>query len=203
MKDILSRKSVVAFILLALLGAFGPALLPRSPYEFAGAPFARPVWWRSGSLPANVSYDVTAAETSVRWDKKPPAIFALAGTVKARPEADVSIIWRTPERDYKLAEMSGESEYWLNLDGRDMIFKQALGLPLISRSVDYLFPSAGDYKLIVRGADSVSLRLSMPGERCGLLGTDQRGRDVFTLLIYGIRASLIIGVSATLIATTY
>ena len=40
MKDILSRKSVIAFILLALLGAFGPALLPRSPYEFAGAPFA-------------------------------------------------------------------------------------------------------------------------------------------------------------------
>ena len=64
-----------------------------------------------------------------------------------------------------------------------------------------LFRSAGDYKLIVRGADSVSLRLSMPGERCGLLGTDQRGRDVFTLLIYGIRASLIIGVSATLIAS--
>ena len=94
MKDILSRKSVIAFILLALLGAFGPALLPRSPYEFAGAPFARPVWWRSGSLPANVSYDLTAAETSVRWDKKPPAIFALAGTVTTRPEADVSIIWR-------------------------------------------------------------------------------------------------------------
>ena len=77
----------------------------------------------------------------------------------------------------------------------------SLGLPLISRSVDYLFPSAGEYKLIVRGADSASLRLSMPGERCGLLGTDQRGRDVFTLLIYGIRASLIIGVSATLIAS--
>ena len=201
MKDILSRKSVIAFILLTLLGAFGPALLPRSPYEFAGAPFARPVWWRSGSLPANVSYDVTAAETFVKWDKKPPAIFALTGTVKARPEADVSIIWRTPERDYKLAEMSGESEYWLNLDGRDMIFKQALGLPLISRSVDYLFPCAGEYKLLVCGADSISLRLSMPGERCGLLGTDQRGRDVFTLLIYGIRASLIIGVSATLIAS--
>lgn len=201
MKDILSRKSVVAFILLALLGLFGPALLPRSPYEFAGAPFARPLWWRPGSLPANAAYDVTAAETSVKWDKEPPAIFALAGTVKAHPDAQVSIIWRTPEREYKLAELAGESEYWLNLDGRDMIFKQALGLPLISRSVDYLFPSAGEYKLIVRGADSVSLRLSMPGERCGLLGTDQRGRDVFTLLIYGIRASLIIGVSATLIAS--
>ena len=201
MKDILSRKSVVAFILLALLGLFGPALLPRSPYEFVGAPFARPVWWRTGSLPANAAYDVTAAETSVEWDKEPPAIFALAGKVKASPGADVSIIWRTPEREYTLAELAGESEYWLDLDGRDMIFKQALGMPLISRSVDYLFPSAGEYKLIVRGADSVSLRLSMQGERCGLLGTDQRGRDVFTLLIYGIRASLIIGVSATLIAS--
>ena len=163
MKDILSRKSVIAFILLALLGIFGPVLLPRSPYEFAGAPFARPVWWRSDSLPANVSYDVTAADFSVEWNKEPPAIFALVGTVKARPESRVTIIWLTPEREYTLAEFSGESEYWLNLDGRDMIFKQTLGLPLISRSVDYLFPSAGEYKLLVRGADSVSLRLSMPG----------------------------------------
>ena len=144
---------------------------------------------------------MTAADFSVEWYKEPPAIFALAGTVKARPESRVTIIWLTPEREYTLAELTGESEYWLNLDGRDMIFKQTLGLPLISRSVDYLFPSEGEYKLLVRGADSVSLRLSMPGERCGLLGTDQRGRDVFTLLIYGIRASLIIGVSATLIAS--
>ena len=89
MKDILSRKSVIAFILLALLGLFGPALLPRSPYEFAGAPFARPVWWRSGSLPTNVSYNITNAETSIRWNKKPPAIFALAGAVKARPVSEL------------------------------------------------------------------------------------------------------------------
>ncbi|OUO95127.1 ABC transporter permease [Cloacibacillus sp. An23] len=202
MKDILSRKSVIAFILLALLGVFGPALLPRSPYEFAGAPFARPVWWRSGTLPANVSYEINSAETSITWDKNPPAIFSLSGKIKASPESRVTVTWRTPERKFLLAELSGESEYWLNLDGRDMIFKHALGLPLISRSVDYLFPRAGVYELRVEGAgEDISLRLSLPGERCGLLGTDQRGRDVFTLLIYGIRASLIIGVSATLIAS--
>jgi len=34
-----------------------------------------------------------------------------------------------------------------------------------------------------------------------LLGTDQRGRDVLTLLIFGIRTSLIVGISATLIAS--
>ena len=33
------------------------------------------------------------------------------------------------------------------------------------------------------------------------MGTDQRGRDVFTRLIYGIRTSLIIGISATIIAS--
>lgn len=35
----------------------------------------------------------------------------------------------------------------------------------------------------------------LPGTRHGFLGTDQRGRDVFLKLIYGIRAQLIISIS--------
>ncbi len=122
MKDILSRKSVIAFIFLALAGIFGPALLPQSPYAFAGAPFARPLWWRSGSLPANASFDITSTEISIEWEKEPPAVFSLSGSVKGAPEAEVTITWLTPEGEYLLAEMSGSSEYWINLDGRDMIF---------------------------------------------------------------------------------
>ena len=57
------------------------------------------------------------------------------------------------------------------------------------------------YALTVEGAKSAELKLSLPGERQGLMGTDQRGRDVFTRLIYGIRTSLIIGISATIIAS--
>lgn len=201
MKEILSRKSFVAFILLSLSAVFGPPLLPRSPYEFAGAPFARPLWWRAASLPENRAYDITSPETIIKWEKKPPAIFSLSGSLRSVSSSGAEIVWKTPEGEYTVASLSGAGEHWVNIDGRDMIFKQSLGLPLVSRSVDSLFPSPGEYRLRVAGAERISLVLSLPGERCGLLGTDQRGRDVFTLLVCGARASLIIGVSATLIAT--
>ncbi|MDO5116729.1 MAG: ABC transporter permease [Synergistaceae bacterium] len=201
MKDILARKSVAAFIAIALIGTFAPALLPVSPYAFSGAPFARPVWWRSGSLSATREYDIKENETKIKWESLPPAIFSLTGEVTAKPEATVRIIWRTPEKDYLLDELNGSPRYWINQDGRDMIFKQRLGLPLISKSVDSLFPARGGYSLVIEGAERAELKLSLPGERQGLLGTDQRGRDVFTLLIYGIRTSLIIGVSATIVAS--
>lgn len=200
-KGIFSRKSVLAFIAIALIGLLGPWLLPTSPYSFSGAPFARPLWWRSGSLSSTEAFDITGAVTEITWEKGPPAIFALAGEIKADPGAVVRIVWRTPEKEYVLDELAGSGVYWINQDGRDMIFKQRIGLPLISRSVESLFPRPGAYSLYVEGADECRLKLSLPGEREGLLGTDQRGRDVFTLLIYGIRTSLIIGISATLIAS--
>ena len=81
-----------------------------------------------------------------------------------------------------------------------MLFKQQIGVPLIGSSLNKLFPSRGSYVLDVSGADSADLKLSLPGTRHGLLGTDPRGRDVFLLLIYGIRTSLIVGIAATLIA---
>ena len=201
MRGILARKSVIAFIIISLVGLFAPLMMSRSPYAIAGAPFARPLWWRSGTLPATRAFEVKDGALEFEWDREPPAIFSLTGKISAKPEAVVRVIWHTPEKDYTLDELSGAPAYWINQDGRDMIFKQALGLPLISRSVDYLFPARGKYRLAVEGAESAELKLSLPGERQGLLGTDQRGRDVFTMLVYGIRTSLIIGVSATIIAS--
>ncbi len=60
---------------------------------------------------------------------------------------------------------------------------------------------SGRYSLRTEGAMETELSLSLSGGREGLLGTDQRGRDVLTLLIFGIRTSLIVGISATLIAS--
>lgn len=201
MKSLLCRGSIIAFLLISLIGAIGPFLLTTSPYAISGAPFARPIWWRASSLSAPRNYETKEGSIKIEWSGGPPAIFALTGKIGADPASAVTVVWRTPRREYQLDRLSGESVYWLNMDGRDMIFKQRLGLPLISRSVNYLFPESGAYALEVRGAKSAELRLSLPGERQGLLGTDQRGRDVFTMLIYGIRTSLIIGISATIIAS--
>ncbi|MCF0248072.1 MAG: ABC transporter permease [Synergistes sp.] len=200
MRDILCRKSAVAFIVIFLAGLIGPFMFRESPYSIVGAPFARPVWWRSGTLSGTKNFEIDGSRLDIPWKCDPPAIFSLTGKITAKPQDTVRVIWKTPKEEYLLDELSGSDVYWLNQDARDMIFKQQLKLPLVSRGVDYLFPEHGDYSLIIDGAESVSLRLSLPGERQGLLGTDQRGRDVFTLLIYGIRTSLIIGISATIIS---
>ena len=201
MKDILKRKSIAALIIISLVGIFGPMTLPISPYEISGAPFARPVWWRTGTLSASQDFKIRGRGLDIDWKSGPPAIFALTGRIKAKPGAEVKIVWQTPEKRYVIDNLTGRDSYWINIDARDMIFKQRIGLPLVSKSVDYLFPSAGRYSLTVEGADDFDMALSMPGTRQGWLGTDQRGRDIFTMLIYGVRTSLIIGISATVIAS--
>lgn len=220
MRKLFCRPSVWAFCAIVLAGLFGPALLKHSPADVVGAPFARPVWWnRELSVSAEVRFsfgeggaslkaegfsappEFSDGRLSFQWQSLPPEIFALEGSVEADPGAAVKVLWNTPAGQFKIAELAGRSLYWLNLDARDMIFKQTLGLPLIGRSVESLFPAKGAYSLVLEGARAASLRLSLPGARQGLLGTDQRGRDVFSLLVCGIGASLIIGISATAVAT--
>jgi len=199
MISLLKRKSIIAFIAICFIGAFLPMLLDGHPADTVGAPFARPIFWNS-NLPALVEMDISTKETSFEWRKNPPAIFSLSGTVKANPTSEVKIVWHTPNKDFVLATLIGQPLYWINMDGRDMIFKQALNLPLIGKSVEALFPSKGKYSITIDGAENCELKLYLPGQRQGLLGTDQRGRDVFRMLIYGIRTSLIVGISATIIA---
>lgn len=199
MISLLKRKSIIAFIVICFIGAFLPLFLDGHPADTVGAPFARPIFWNS-NLPTSVEMNITDKGLDFEWTKEHPAIFSLNGIVNANSNSEVKISWHTPNENYVLATLTGQSRYWINIDGRDMIFKQTLGLPLIGRSVEALFPTHGSYSIIVEGAESSELKLSLPGRRQGLLGTDQRGRDVFTLLIYGIRTSLIVGISATIIA---
>ena len=200
MMALLKRKSIISFIIIALVGAFLPFFLEGHPSDSVGAPFARPIFWNL-KLPASTYFDITENKLEFEWKKFPPAIFSLAGKIEAEPDKTVVISWNTPKKSYTLAELAGQELYWINMDGRDMIFKQALDLPLIGKSVDHLFPEKGKYSITVEGATFSELKLSLPGKRQGLLGTDQRGRDVFRLLIYGIRTSLLVGISATNIAT--
>ncbi len=200
MTGILKRKSVILLICIFLTGFLGPMFIAGHPSDVTGAPFARPVWWNS-KLPLSSEYEVGNSAVDINWKKLPPEIFALNGRITADPEKEVRIIWSTPLGEKTLDTLMGSDVYWINMDGRDMIFKQKLGLPLIGKSVEYLFPSNGRYSLRTEGAMDTELSLSLSGGREGLLGTDQRGRDVLTLLIFGIRTSLIVGISATLIAS--
>ena len=200
MLRLLRRRSVVAFAVILFIGIFAPMLTEGHPSDIVGAPFAKPVWWNR-SLPADAEMDVGTYGTWFEWDKLPPAIFALKGEIRAKGRGEVRVIWHTPKRDYVIESFEGQAVHWVNIDGRDMIFKQKLGLPLIGRSVDHLFPVRGRYGISIEGASYAKLKLSLPGERHGLLGTDQRGRDVFTMLVYGIRTSLTVGISATIVAS--
>ncbi len=222
MKGLFGRPSLWLFVCIVLAGLFGPAVLGVNPADPVGAPFARPEWWGRG-LPSNksVSFDAGAAGVllrgegftkddapvaegtgfSFKWRGESPEIFALEGEISAAPSEAVSVVWCAGTREFELAKLRGRSRYWLNLDARDMIFKRTLGLPLIGRGVEELFPRDGLCELRVTGAADFRLKLSLPGRRCGLLGTDQRGRDVFALLLNGIGTSLTVGISATLAAT--
>lgn len=200
MTDILKRKSVIFLMCIIFTGFLVPLFMGGHPSDVVGAPFARPLWWNT-ELPLSVEYKVGNKAVDIVWTKLPPEIFALSGKISADPEKEVSIIWTTPKGEQILETLSGSSVYWINTDGRDMIFKQKLGLPLIGKSVDHLFPSKGNYTIRTEGADQTELVLSLPGGREGFLGTDQRGRDVLTLLIFGIRTSLTVGISATIIAS--
>lgn len=194
------RPSVVALIFITLVGVFAPLFFTVPPSDTVGAPFARPVWWDL-KLPKSVLFDVSAEGVSFNWQKLPPQIWSLEGSLQADPAREVKILWVTPEKTFTVETLAGQESYWINLDGRDMIFKQKLNIPLIGNSTEKLFPSAGEYALVLEGAQSAELKLTLQGGRQGLLGTDQRGRDVFALLLYGIRTSLLVGISATLVAS--
>lgn len=199
-KGLPRRRSALAFIAAVFIGVFGPFFFSLPPSQTIGAPFARPLWWDI-SLPATVTADFDEKGWAVRWNKKAPLVIALEGEITARPQSEARIIMRTPERSYTLAVLTGGDRYWLNLDSRDMIFKQTLALPPIGSAAARLFTSPGVYEIKITGAASADLSLKLYGGRQGLLGTDQRGRDVFALLIFGIRTSLLVGVSATLVAS--
>lgn len=201
-RKITTRKSFILLIAIALCGIFAPFLAQVPPDAITGSPFARPAWSARG-MSRSREYHITEKTLDFTWNMTPPAVFALKGRVKTNANAEIT--WQTPDKSYLLARLEAAGEHWINIDARDMIFKQALGLPLISHATDFLFPSHGKYAIIINtGSDSdaeIDLTLSLKGECQGLLGTDQRGRDVASRLLYGIRTSLLIGIAATLAAS--
>jgi peptide/nickel transport system permease protein len=193
--------SLVCLAVLTLLALSGPVPLglkdgPQAP------PYSKPDWL-DRSIASTVSLRVNStgenainaksANALLTWNYAPPLRVALTGTVTAG-----SLRWTTPEGEFLLTRLSGTESVALDLDARDIPFKRSVGLKPFDNMASALFPSKGDYRLSLIGSGDVTMKIE--GGRWGWLGTDQRGRDVAALFIRGIRISLIVGITSTLIA---
>ncbi|MDR1472205.1 MAG: ABC transporter permease [Synergistaceae bacterium] len=186
------RLSAICLALLVFLALAGPGRLglldgPRAPS------YSKPYWLDrsvAGTLVLNASGGGDPHEAALNWSYAPPLRVALTGRLD-----DGFVRWSTPAKAFILADAPGE----LDLDARDIPFKRAMGISPFGNMAAALFPSRGDYKLELVGSGAVSMKIE--GGRWGLLGTDHRGRDAAALFVRGIRVSLLVGVTATLIAT--
>jgi peptide/nickel transport system permease protein len=185
MNSLSRRLSAICLAVFVLLAFTGPAPFGLEDGEKA-PPYSKPAWMdrdmaRTIFLPS--------ASGTLSWNYKPPWRVSVTGRLNAG-----SIKWATPERTFILTDLPGE----VDLDARDIPFKRALGMDPFADMSKALFPSAGEYRLWVDGDGEAVMKIE--GGRWGLLGTDHRGRDVAGLFVRGIRVSLIVGFSATLIA---
>ncbi|WP_455278111.1 ABC transporter permease [[Eubacterium] cellulosolvens] len=104
----------------------------------------------------------------------------------------------------------------LNLDSKGLSFeyKSKMELEWYQNVAERIFTKKGTYAIVIRiqtekdvQASFSSLKISLdsllfniPGRVHGVLGTDHLGSDLFSQLLYGARISLLIGVSAALLA---
>lgn len=201
MRGILKRWSFWCLLVLVGAAAFGSWLFAVPPEREVAAAFSKP-HWLDRTLPPATELTLTpeAPLATVDWHYGPPSRFSLkADLVRSAPGLEVE--WTMPGGASPLALTALQKG--VELDGRDIPFKRSLGLPPFGDAAQSLLASQGTYSLAVTGEGSwegtVTLRLE--GGRWGLLGTDQRGRDIAALFVAGIRVSLLVGIFATLIAT--
>ncbi|MDR1731635.1 MAG: ABC transporter permease [Synergistaceae bacterium] len=196
MKGIFHQVAPFCFLLLVLMAFLGPETLglkdgPQAP------PYSKPEWMDDSIAPVEVLHVDGAEDTPVppevvlNWNYAAPLRVSLTGSLGEKGE----LRWITPSGRFVPASGAGE----LDLDARDIPFKKAMGLGPFVNMAAVLFPEKGEYRLSLVGSGDVFMKIE--GGRWGLLGTDQRGRDVAALFVRGIRISLIVGIAATLIAT--
>jgi len=200
------RWSFIVFLLMVAVSVIGPSLFAGDPESQVASPFSKPIW-SGGDSPPNMVIELKTGHTSqkFRWGDKAPHQFGMKGDIKfTHIPQKAGLYWKTTENEILLADLSGSHEKRLDLDARDISFKLALGISPFGNAMKKLVPGNGEYGVHIVSDVPVSaadVRITLEGNRWGLLGTDQRGRDVFHLFIMGIRVSLIVGISATLIAT--
>lgn len=201
----LKRWSALALLVL-LLAALASDRLAPFPTREVGAPFSKPIW-AERNLPPSSEYNLDAQTKAVafEWTYAPPSNIVVAGTGFASPHSHWKLLLNVPDGGTKTLAapaVTRAADAFL-LDGRDLSFKRALGLTPLANIPRTLFAAPGRYEIAISGdiPPSATLSVRLTGGRTGLFGTDGRGRSVWAVFLTGIRISLIIGVSATLVAS--
>ncbi|WP_334139124.1 ABC transporter permease [Thermovirga lienii] len=207
MKRLLRRFSFWLLIGFILAGIWGPSLFDMNAETQVASPFSKPLWIGKDSPPA-MTFTLTPKTRAAQfqWVYPAPPNIAIWGTVELNKPSSASLVWETPDGDrIEIARNEDLPSFNVDIDGRDMSFKTSLGLSPFDNPMEKLFPSKGKYTLRMSPDDldirSGAIHVRIEGARWGLLGTDQRGRDVFHLFLLGIRVSLLVGICATILAT--
>jgi len=196
MRRVLRRWSVLTLLFLVIFSVFLAFIFPNPEVEVAST-FAKPYWLDTTLPPTKVlSVFSSTPRKTVEWEWSAPARISGQGEC-------IELLWETPSGTIKLfsskKRQDGEiSVEKFNFDTRDIPFKRQLGISPFANASEALFPVKGEYNLFLSGDGHAEVHIE--GGRYGLLGTDHRGRDVFTLFATGVKVSLIIGLSATFIA---
>ena len=187
-------------MILILTALFGANFFDAPPEAERAASFSKPLWLDS-ALPPTSELELGADRQALEfdWQFGAPSGFSLKIYSEESIE-DRFIVWILPSgKTFRLSSIKGGVE----ADGRDISFKRSLGLPPFGDAASALLPEKGTYRVEITGEGpwegGATIRLE--GGRWGLLGTDQRGRDIAALFVAGIRVSLLVGIFATLIAT--
>ena len=200
MKGLLKRWSFWCLLVLAALALFGTRLFDALPEAEVAAPFSKPLWL-DRSLPPTMDLELSGGHPAVElvWVFGATSRFSLR-VETALPAPSRFVEWTIPGgKTFRLTPLNRGVE----LDGRDIAFKRSLGLPPFGDASSALFPERGTYRIGLSGEGEWegSVKIRLEGGRWGLLGTDQRGRDIAALFVAGIRVSLLVGIFATLLAT--
>ncbi|MFA0888379.1 MAG: ABC transporter permease [Synergistales bacterium] len=200
------RWSMWVLLILLFSGFVLPLFLAGDPRQPVASPFAKPAWVDRKQPPAMVFPVPSGEGRTVPWSWEAPRGLSISGEVVfAAVPSEARLIWETPSGDLLvLADLSGQRKAVLDLDARDMAFRASLGLSPFDESLEGLFGGHGKIRVRIESetpVESSTLSVRIPGERWGLFGTDQRGRDVFRLFLAGIRVSLLVGILAVLVST--
>ncbi|MDI9369481.1 MAG: ABC transporter permease [Synergistaceae bacterium] len=200
MTGLIRRWSFWCLLALTVLALFGESLFDHRPGQPVASPFCKPLWLSRDQPPTtSLTLNRDTPELSLDWRYSPPSGLSIAVDDSAGDTGLFVEIVKPGEPPLQLAPLTGG----FRADGRDIAFKRSLGLPPFKDAAASLFDRRGEYLISVSGAGdfdgSVTIRLE--GGRWGLLGTDQRGRDVAALFTAGVRVSLIVGLFAALLAT--
>jgi peptide/nickel transport system permease protein len=202
---IFGRWSALALLILLSAAVFSPAITP-DPLKETGAPYSRPLW-ADRTIPPSSEYSLgtTVRSLAFDWTFAPPSNIVVEGTGLSATASPWVVTLRAPDGRKSVLASSAtlpKADRFL-LDGRDLSFKRALGMPPLANIPRVLFATHGRYELAASGdlPSDASVAVRLAGGRSGILGTDGRGRDVWAVFVAGIRISLVIGIAATLVAS--